>query len=128
MSITTSITAVAVGGAIGSVCRFLIAVAAEKAALHFPLGTYIANIVGCLLIGILWSYFEEIHISHDFRLFLFTGFLGGFTTFSTFARESYGFLRAGEYFNGFSYIILSNLFGVAMLALGYIISQKFLIK
>jgi len=128
MNISTSITAVATGGAIGSVCRFLITLGAEKLLPQFPLGTYVANIVGCLSIGILWSFFEKVHISHEFRLFLFTGFLGGFTTFSTFAREGYSFLRNGEYFNAISYVILSNLIGIAMVAFGFYLCQKFIIK
>lgn len=128
MSITVHIALVALGGALGSSSRFLISLLAEKAALHFPLGTFIANIAGCFLIGLLWSYFERMHISHEFRLFLFTGFLGGFTTFSTFARESYSFFRAGEIFHAVSYLLISNVFGIAMIALGYFISQRFLLR
>ena len=71
------IIAVALGGALGSVGRYLIAIGAE--AIHgpsFPIATFLANLSGCLLIGILWSFFDRVHISNEFRLFLFSGFLG----------------------------------------------------
>lgn len=128
MNIPINIVAVGAGGALGSIGRFLVAVLSEKAHLHFPLGTFMANIVGCFCIGLLWSYFERIHISHEFRLFLFAGFLGGFTTFSAFTRETYSFFKVGEYFHAFSYMFLSNIVGFAMVALGFFISQRFLLR
>ena len=91
-----------------------------------PLGTLAANLTGCLLIGILWSYFEKVHISNEFRLFLFTGVLGGFTTFSTYARETIQLFKTGSHIQAFSYLIFSNLLGLCMVVIGFFLTQKFL--
>lgn len=121
----TKLLAVGLGGAIGSIARYLIAVLAEKAdSLNFPLSTFFVNISGSLLIGFCWSFFERVHISHEFRLFLFTGLLGGFTTFSTFTREATQFFKAGETFHALSYLFLSNAIGLAAVFFGFYLSLR----
>ncbi len=120
-----AILAIGLGGGVGSIARYTIAVCAEKLTpINFPLGTLTANLFGCLIIGFFWNLFERVHISHEFRLFLFTGFLGGFTTFSTFARETMQFLKAGEPLHAISYILLSNILGIAMVALGFLLCNR----
>ena len=120
------ILAIGIGGGIGAIARYAVAVCAEKfTPVNFPLGTLAANLLGCLLIGFLWSSFERVHISREFRLFLFTGFLGGFTTFSTFARETEEFFKTGQSLHAVAYILLSNLLGISMVALGFFLSQRF---
>lgn len=121
------ILAVALGGASGSLGRYLIALSAEKLHIHaFPAGTFIANLMGCLLIGIFWNYFDRVHISNEFRLFVFTGFLGGFTTFSTFARETVQLFKGGEAVQGMVYLLLSNLCGLTMVGLGFYLAHRYL--
>ncbi len=120
------ILAIGLGGGIGSISRYAIAVFAEKfTPTNFPLGTLTANLLGCLLIGFFWGYFERIPISHEFRLFIFTGFLGGFTTFSTFARETEQFFKAGEPLHAISYLLMSNILGITMVALGFLLCSFF---
>ena len=121
------ILAIGAGGGIGAIARYAVAICSEKLTpVNFPFGTLTANLLGCLMIGFFWSYFDRVHISHEFRLFLFTGFLGGFTTFSTSARETVQFLKAGEPLHAISYLLLSNILGIAMVGLGFILCHRFL--
>lgn len=117
------ILAVALGGAVGSTARYLTSLAIDSTSdSRFPYETLTANLMGCLLIGLLWGYFERMPISNEFRLFLFTGILGGFTTFSTFARENIQFFKMGEPLSAVAYILISNFFGLCLVAAGFYIA------
>ena len=89
---------VGLGGAIGSIARFLISKWIYD--LHpqtFPLGTFLVNIFGCFLIGLFYAISAKgNYFSPDFRLFLTTGLCGGFTTFSAFAYENIVLLKSGN--------------------------------
>ena len=123
----TKILAVALGGAVGSVGRYLTAVVIERySKADFPYETLAANLLGCLLIGLLWGHFERAPLSNEFRLFLFTGLLGGYTTFSTFARENIQFIKAGEYWHAAAYMLFSNMCGLFLVAAGFYLSNHFL--
>lgn len=91
---------VAVGGALGSVIRYFGSGIAHGLfpGLLFPVGTLFVNVTGCLVIGAVGGLAESRHfLVPDLRLFLFTGLLGGFTTFSAFAFESLGLALDGAW-------------------------------
>jgi len=93
------------GGFLGTVSRFLASrYFAAFFPSSFPLGTFVVNIAGCFLIGLIYGISERSDfISSEWRMFLAVGFCGGFTTFSAFAAENMALLRDSEYFNFFMY-------------------------
>lgn len=112
---------VALGGAIGSVARYKLSgyVLHHTIDWRFPAGTFAVNVLGCLVAGLLAGLAEK----HDFmsaetRLLLFTGILGGFTTFSAFGLETMFLLRRGEILVAGTNIVLSVVMGLLALWLG----------
>jgi CrcB protein len=116
------------GGGLGSVCRYLISVFFLKQAFftNYPLGTFLANIFGCLLIGLIIGWVEKLGgIRQEWTLLLTTGFCGGFTTFSSFALENNFLLKEGNYTLFFAYTILSMVLGLAAVFVGLEIIKNF---
>lgn len=115
---------VALGGALGSAARFKLGelILLSYPGWKFPVGTLIVNVVGCLIIGILAGLSER-HgiISTEVKLFLFTGILGGFTTFSAFGLETFNLLKRGEVLVAGSYIGFSIIIGILAVYLGFTI-------
>lgn len=112
---------VALGGAVGSVARYKLSGWVLHHALdwRFPAGTFTVNVLGCLLAG-LFAGLAEKHalFSAETRLLLFTGLLGGFTTFSAFGLETMHLLRKGELLLAGSNIVLSVSVGLLALWIG----------
>ena len=93
-----TILIVALGGAIGTVLRFLLSRSIQGSILSaFPYGTWAVNVLGCLLIGIFYALSARVAwVSGDMKLFLMVGLCGGLTTFSTFCNENLTLLRDGH--------------------------------
>lgn len=111
---------VAIGGALGSVLRY-IAVQHVVMRLHpepFPLGTLLVNVVGSLLIGMVMAKFMAQGLSDNARLFLVTGVLGGFTTFSAFSWDVLQLIQRGQLGQAALYVLGSVGLSLAAVALG----------
>ena len=113
---------VALGGALGSVARYKLGgvVLHQTPAWNFPMSTFCVNVAGSLVIGVLAGLVEH----HDLfsvrtRLFLFTGLLGGFTTFSAFGYETFFLLRRGLALTSMLYVGLSVVCGLAAVFVGF---------
>lgn len=122
MSSIVSLLLVAAGGALGSVGRYAISgvLFTPLSDWRFPIGTFVVNVAGCLLIGFLGGLVvKQGLLSPEARLFLFTGLAGGFTTFSTFGVETFNLLRRGEALVAGSYIAASVVVGLLALWLGF---------
>ena len=108
-----------IGGGFGSVARFLLSKVLNSSSNGIPYGTFLANILGSLFIGlILGLAVKNDALTQNHTLLLATGFCGGFTTFSSFAYENHVFLKSGDFMNFALYTIGSFVIGFLAVFLG----------
>jgi CrcB protein len=116
------------GGALGSGARYWISGLAQRMTRGtFPVGTLSVNIIGSFIAGFLWGLTEYFEWSPSLRLFTFIGFLGGFTTFSTFSLECMQLLRVQRYSDALLNILTSNMLAILFVITG-LMGSKLLIN
>lgn len=122
----TKILMIAAGGAAGAVSRYTVAYLGQKlVAGSFPMGTLLVNLMGCFLIGFIGMRFlGPALVREEYRLLVLTGFLGAFTTFSTFGFETFQLLNDGQRGLAFTNIAVSNIAGLALVWLGYRLAER----
>ena len=115
------------GGFIGSVLRYWTSVNAYRVfGEKFPYGTFTVNVIGCLLIGFIAEVSENrFPISPEIRTFLMIGFLGGYTTFSTFGYETFMLIQDKDYVTAFLNVLLSVVVCLASVWIGTLIAKLF---
>jgi CrcB protein len=111
---------IAAGGAAGAVCRWLLSEFVQnRTGAGFAWGTWTVNLLGCFLIGVAFHLVPLAFVPNAAKFLVITGFLGAFTTFSTFSLETLDFLRDGAYATAGLYIMSSNVLGVGICAAGW---------
>jgi CrcB protein len=110
----------ALAGSLGTLARYGLAGFVHRFdGASFPWGTLVVNVVGCLLAGLLWALFEgRVQVSAQTRVVVLVGFMGAFTTFSTFALETCELVRAAEWARAVGNVMLHNGLGLAAMLLG----------
>lgn len=122
------ICVVGAGGFLGASTRYVITTVLQSKVTtsDFPYGTYLVNILGCFLIGFLLALFSLKNWGDEqVRLFLFAGILGGFTTFSTFANDSYLLFKEGEMLLGLMNVGGQVILGLLFVWVGYALVKLF---
>lgn len=118
------IVAIGAGSFIGGILRYgLVLWSGQKPTGDFPIGTLMVNLIGCLLIGIIYGFSNNWNISSEWRLALTTGLLGGFTTFSAFSVETVTMLKNGYMGAAMLYILISVVGGLLATFAGMLISK-----
>ena len=120
---TSMLLAVAGGGAIGSVARYVIGVVLHRAGNGFPVSTLLINVVGSFLIGLFARLFDAPDHNQLLRTALTVGLCGGFTTFSTFSAETVTLLQQGRAGRAGLYIVVSVLAGILATVAGLTVGR-----
>jgi CrcB protein len=117
---------VGLGSFIGGTGRYLISKTLQQNIVgSFPYGTLTVNVVGCFLIGVVYGWSARNTIDPTWQLFLATGILGGFTTFSAFSLDTINMMKAGNPYGAILYVFLSVLFGLVATVNGYWVTKLF---
>ena len=117
----------ALAGALGAVARYGCTTIVQRAfSPDFPWGTMVVNMMGCFIVGLFWSLAEEkITISPELRVIILVGFLGAFTTFSTFIFETGSLMREASWTPAIMNILTQNAAGILLLLVGIRIGRSF---
>ena len=113
-----------IGGGIGSVLRYLISFIFKNNSYNFPWSTFIVNMIGCFLIGLIFGYLNKNeYLKDSLTSILIVGFCGGFTTFSTFASENFQLFKSEYFLTLFVYILSSILIGIGLVFFVFFFSK-----
>ena len=117
---------IACGGGAGAILRYAMAGWGQRLTSGvFPVGTLMVNTLGCLAIGFLASLFAgPLLIREEYRIAILVGFLGGFTTFSTYGYETFALLGDGDWWSAAVNILLSNVLGLLALWIGVRLAEQ----
>jgi CrcB protein len=116
---------IALGGLLGTLCRYgLSAWVDGRSQSSFPYGTLAVNLAGCFVAGLLLPVFERAAVAPEMRLAVFTGFLGGFTTFSAYGVQTVALTADGMFSMAALNVLLSNVAGLAAVWVGSTLSRS----
>lgn len=121
----TKLILIAAFGALGTLARYGLAGWVQRwGGAGFPWGTLAVNLAGCFLFALVWAWAEDrLWVDGQWRLAALTGFMGAFTTMSTFMFETGGLLRDGQFVLALVNVAAQNLGGLAALVLGYLLGR-----
>ena len=121
----SNILLVGIGGFLGSIARYACSVfIGQKSLTDFPYATFIVNVVGAFILGLVYQWSAQQQTDSQVRIFLVTGFCGGFTTFSAFAFENYGLISNRSTATSLVYISLTIVTGIVAVWLGMTVMKK----
>ncbi|QGY41361.1 fluoride efflux transporter CrcB [Pseudodesulfovibrio cashew] len=121
----TKILYLCIGGAAGTLSRYwLSGVAQRLAGGSFPAGTFAVNMLGCLFFGTVWGFFENRLLpGSEIRLLCLTGFMGAFTTFSTYMFETAGLVKSGQMIMAMANVVGQSVAGLALVLAGIAVGR-----
>lgn len=116
---------IGLGGILGANARYLVAGwATRQLGTGFPYGTFLINLSGSVVIGIFMAFMARYPAQHHLRLFFAVGFLGAYTTFSTFSFESLQLLQQGRPLHALLYVVSSAALGIIGAWLGFLLGRS----
>ncbi|MGB3534257.1 MAG: fluoride efflux transporter CrcB [Microcoleaceae cyanobacterium] len=122
--------AISLGAIAGALTRYYLTLwCANRFGINFPYGTFLINLTGCFMMGLFVAIAERLTlINPELRLLIAVGFLGSYTTFSTYELETYNFIRVGNIMSALFYWLSSAIMGFFSLQLGVIVSRLIITK
>ena len=118
----SALIAVMLGGSLGALSRYLLSLGVHRwiKPEFLPIGTMVVNLIGCFLIGLLAALFEQKNWGNGWpRIFLFVGFLGSFTTFSTYTLDTFLLLKSDQLWGAILNMVLQVILGLALAMAGW---------